>query len=336
MQVLEAFDRLQVEELLARGERFWLRLHAPREEVLQEVGDLLGLDHLAIEDSMQFGQRPKIDDYPDSALLVFYGARTSGTASHAKTIIVPTEFHFHVTGTAIVSVRRHNADPTPQDVRRRVALQDIDTAEEVLYRVLDALVSTWNPALQSIDDEVDRLEDEILENADTGQRLRLLEIKHSLVAVRQTVSSQRDVLAGRREILETLPGFSDREGRESLRDIFDRVSLVSQQVDNVRESVSNALDLYVSAVANELNQIIKVLTIVATFFLPLTFVTGFFGQNFGWLVRHVASPEAFALLGLGINAVIVIGLWTWFTRAGYIDIREFLGRRRTPRPPRAP
>mgnify|MGYP002682629096 CR=1 FL=1 len=168
--------------------------------------------------------------------------------------------------------------------------------------------------------DFDRLEDEILENADTGQRLRLLEIKHSLVAVRQTVSSQRDVLAGRREILETLPGFSDREGRESLRDIFDRVSLVSQQVDNVRESVSNALDLYVSAVANELNQIIKVLTIVATFFLPLTFVTGFFGQNFGWLVRHVASPEAFALLGLGINAVIVIGLWTWFTRAGYIPV----------------
>ena len=147
---------------------------------------------------------------------------------------------------------------------------------------------------------------------------------------------QRDVLAGRREVLETLPGFSDREGHESLRDIFDRMSMVAQQVDNVRESVANALDLYVSAVANELNQIIKVLTIVATFFLPLTFVTGFFGQNFGWLVQHVRSPVAFALLGLGINAVIVIGLWTWFTRAGYIDIREFLVRRRPSRPPRAP
>jgi magnesium transporter len=335
VQVLEAFDRTQVNALLARDEHFWLRLHAPKPEVLQEVGDLLGFDHLAIEDSLEFGQRPKIDDYPDSALLVFFGARTTHPGAGAEPIVVPVEFHFHVTRHGIVSVRHHNAD-TAQDVRRRVALSDIDTAEEVLYRVLDALVSTWNPALQSIDDEVDRLEDEILEDADTDQRLRLLELKHSLVAIRQTVSAQRDVLAGRREVLETLPGFSDREGRESLRDIFDRMSMVAQQVDNVRESVSNALDLYVSAVANELNQIIKVLTIVATFFLPMTFVTGFFGQNFGWLVENVSSPGAFLLLGLGVNAAIVIALWTWFTRAGYIDIREFLVRKRPPRPPRAP
>jgi magnesium transporter len=335
VEVLEAFDRTHVNALLERDERFWLRLHAPKPEVLQEVGDLLGFDHLAIEDSLEFGQRPKIDDYPDSALLVFFGARTTHSGAHGQPIVVPVEFHFHVTSHGIVSIRHHNAD-TAQDVRRRVALSDIDTAEEVLYRVLDALVATWNPALQSIDDEVDRLEDEILEDADTDQRLRLLEIKHSLVTIRQTVSAQRDVLAGRRDVLETLPGFSDREGRESLRDILDRMSMVAQQVDNVRESVSNALDLYVSAVANELNQIIKVLTIVATFFLPLTFVTGFFGQNFGWLVKNVSSPGAFILLGLGINAAIVIALWTWFTRAGYIDIREFLVRKRPPRPPRAP
>jgi len=335
VQVLEAFDRSHVNALVARGERFWLRLHAPKPEVLQEVGDLLGFDHLAIEDSLEFGQRPKIDDYPESALLVFYGARTTHGAHTADTLIVPVEFHFHVTRHGIVSIRHHNADAA-QDVRRRVSLSDIDTAEEVLYRVLDALVSTWTPALQSIDDEVDRIEDQILDDADTDQRLRLLEIKHSLVAIRQTVSAQRDVLAGRREVLETLPGFRDREGRESLRDIFDRMSMVAQQVDNVRESVSNALDLYVSAVANELNQIIKVLTIVATFFLPMTFVTGFFGQNFGWLVENVSSPLAFLVLGLGVNAAIVIALWTWFTRAGYIDIREFLVRKRPPRAPRAP
>jgi magnesium transporter len=335
VQVLEAFDRTRVTALIARDERFWLRLHAPKPEVLQEVGDLLGFDHLATEDSLEFGQRPKIDDYPESALLVFYGARMTHGVHTTDKLVVPVEFHFHVTRHGIVSVRHHNAD-TAQDVRRRVALSDIDTAEEVLYRVLDALVSTWNPALQLIDDEVDRLEDEILEDADTEQRLRLLEIKHSLVTIRQTVSAQRDVLAGRREVLETLPGFHDREGRESLRDIFDRMSMVAQQVDNVRESVSNALDLYVSAVANELNQIIKVLTIVATFFLPMTFVTGFFGQNFGWLVKNVSSPGAFLVLGLGVNAAIVVALWSWFTRAGYIDIREFLVRKRPPRPPRAP
>jgi magnesium transporter len=219
-------------------------------------------------------------------------------------------------------------------VRRRIALHDIDTSEEVLHRVLDALVATWSPSLQQVDDAIDRIEDEILEDAQTDQRQRLLEIKHSMIRVRQVLGAQRDALAGRRDVLETLPGFGDPEARESLRDIFDRVSLVSQHADEVREDLSSALDLYVSAVANELNQVMKVLTIVATFFLPLTFVTGFFGQNFGWMVRNVASPGAFALLGIGVNVVVVTLLWAWFTRAGYIDIREFLRRR--PRPPRSP
>ena len=324
MEILETFDADRMRALMERGERFWLRLHMPKPEVMQEVGTMLGLDHLAVEDSIEFGQRPKIDDYPDSALLVFYGARTVQHPD-GTTMLVPTEFHFHITAQAILSVRRHNPDAT-QDVRRRVRLADIDTAEEVLYRVLDSLASTFAPGLQAIDDEVDAIEDRILEDAETDQRMRLLAIKHSLLAVRQVISAQRDVLAGRREVLETLPGFSDSDGRESLRDIYDRIAIVSQQVDNVRESVSNALDLYVSAVANELNQIIKVLTIVATFFLPLTFVTGFFGQNFGWMIRHVASPGAFVLLGLGINLVVVVGLWTWLSRAGYVDWHEFLGR----------
>jgi len=333
VEILEHYDADRMRTLMARGERFWLRLHVPNPEVMEAVGELLGLDHLAVEDSLEFGQRPKIDDYPESALLVFYGARTVHHPD-GSTVLAPTEFHFHITAQAIVSVRRHNPD-TSQDVRRRVRLADVDTAEEVLYRVLDALASTFAPGLQAIDDEVDALEDQILEDPETEQRMRLLAIKHSLLAVRQVISAQRDVLAGHREVLETLPGFSDSEGRETLRDIYDRVAIVSQQVDNVRESVSNALDLYVSAVANELNQIIKVLTIVATFFLPLTFVTGFFGQNFGWMVRHVTSPGAFVLLGLGINVAVVTGLWTWLSRAGYVDWHEFLGRggRRTAKRP---
>jgi magnesium transporter len=333
VEILEHYDADRMRALMDREERFWLRLHRPEPHVMEAVGELLGLDHLAVEDSIEFGQRPKIDDYPDSALLVFYGARTEQLPD-GMTVLTPTEFHFHITAQAVVSVRRHNPDVT-HDVRRRVRLKDIDTAEEVLYRVLDSLASTFAPGLQAIDDEVDALEDRILDDAETDQRMRLLAIKHSLLAVRQVISAQRDVLAGRREVLETLPGFSDSDGRESLRDIYDRVAIVSQQVDNVRESVSNALDLYVSAVANELNQIIKVLTIVATFFLPLTFVTGFFGQNFGWMIRHVASPGAFVLLGLGINALVVMALWTWLSRAGYVDWHEFLGRggRRTAKRP---
>jgi magnesium transporter len=324
VQVFDTFDRHEIEELLARGERFWLALKGPDEDTIREAGELLELHPLAIDDSIQFGQRPKLDDYPGSALLVFFGARSG---EHGGTPIpVPVEVHFHITSRGIMTVRRHDIGQL-SDARRRVRLSDIDTAEEALYRVLDALVSSFGPELQTVDDEVDAIEDALLDAPAPGVRLRLLDLKHALVRMRQVVEPMRDVLAGHRDLLDQLPGFHDAGAHDILRDIYDRVALVGQQVESVRESLSNALDLYVSSVSNRLNEIMKVLTIVATFFLPLTFVSGFFGQNFGWMVRHVSSAAAFLVLGVGISVAIIAGLSTWFIRAGYINIRRSDARR---------
>jgi len=325
VQVLDAFDRSHVQELLAKGERFWLSLRGADAATIREAGELLELHPLAIDDSVEFGQRPKLDDYPGSALLVFFGARTG---THGGTAIpVPVEVHFHITAKAIMTVRRHDVGDKLNDARRRISLADIDTAEEALYRVLDALVSSFSPALQSVDDEVDSIEDALLDSPRPEVRLRLLDLKHALVRIRQVVEPQRDVLAGHRDLLDQLPGFHDEGAHDILRDVYDRVALVGQQVESVREGLSNALDLYVSSVSNRLNEIMKVLTIVATFFLPLTFVSGFFGQNFKWMVEHVSSLQAFLIYGVGISTLIVVGLGTWFIRAGYITFRRRQPRR---------
>jgi len=320
VEVIDHCEPAHVRELLDRGERFWMALQSPDDETLHTVGELLGLNPLAVEDSCQFGQRPKIDDYPDSALLVFFGARSQGPeAGEDAGLPEPVEVHFHITAKAVLTVRR--TDLTTLDgARRRIALRDVDTAEEALYRVLDALAASFADPLQEIERELDVIEDELLDSSRPQTRLRLLDIKHSLVRMRHVVDPQRDVLAGHRDLLDQLPGFHDPGAHNILRDLYDRLSLTSQQLDSVREMVSNALDLYVSAVSNRLNEIMKVLTIVATFFLPLTFITGFFGQNFGWMVEHVRSREAFLILGPGIAIVFVVALFATFVRAGFITI----------------
>jgi len=297
-----------------------MALQSPDDETLRTVGELLGLNPLAVEDSCQFGQRPKIDDYPDSALLVFFGARSKGPeAGEDAGLPEPVEVHFHITAKAVLTVRR--TDLTTLDgARRRIALRDVDTAEEALYRVLDALAASFADPLQEVERELDAIEDELLDSSRPQTRLRLLDIKHSLVRMRHVVDPQRDVLAGHRDLLDQLPGFHDPGAHNILRDLYDRLSLTSQQLDSVREMVSNALDLYVSAVSNRLNEIMKVLTIVATFFLPLTFITGFFGQNFGWMVEHVRSREAFLILGPGIAIVFVVALFATFVHAGFITL----------------
>ncbi len=319
MEVLERFDAHEIGELLATRKRFWLRLREPDPDTLHAVGELLGLSPTAVNDSIEFGQRPKIEDYPDSALLVAYGSRMEPTPQGP--VPVPVEVHFHITATAIVTVRQQNVFAVG-DVRRRVKLDDIDRSEEALYRVLDSMAASFGPALSAIDDEIDRLEVLVLDDPQPELRLRLLELKHSLVRLRQVVDGQRDELAGRRDLLDLVPGFHDGTSHDSLRDVYDRLVVVSNQLDSVRDSVSSALDLYVSAVSNRLNEIMKVLTIVATFFLPLTFVSGFFGQNFGWMVDHVSSAAAFFVLGVGGSLAIIVGLGTWFIRAGYINVRR--------------
>ncbi len=324
MKVLEQFDADEVRRLLADKHRFWLRLYRPEQATLHELGELLGLSPTAVNDSIEFGQRPKIEDYPNSALLVAYGSRTDDTGTGPMPR--PIEVHFHITADAIVTVR-HEDVTAVGDVRRRIALDDINTSEGALYRVLDGMAATFGPALSAVDDEVDRLEELVLDDPRPELRQRLLDLKHSLVRMRQVVDGQRDELAGRRDLLDLVPGFHDAQSHDSLRDVYDRLVVVSNQLDSVRDSVSSALDLYVSAVSNRLNETMKVLTIVATFFLPLTFVTGFFGQNFAWLVRHVSSAGAFFVLGLGSSVAIIAGLSVWFIRAGYITRPRRVPRR---------
>lgn len=330
MEVLEGFDAAAIRAHLEAGRLFWLRLKRPSSEEMHEIGRLLDLNELAVHDSIEFGQRPKIEDYPGSALIVVHGARTAQTPEGP--LPRPAEVHLHVTPHALVTVRQESPDAVG-DVRRRVGLEDVDSLEEVVYRVLDAVAASFGPALHAIDDEVDALEDVVIDDPRPDARRRLLDLKHALVRLRQVVDGGRDELAGRRDLLERVPGFHDGDAHDSIRDVYDRLVVVSHQIDSVRDSISSALDLYVAAVSNRLNEIMKVLTIVATFFLPLTFLTGFFGQNFPWMIDHIRGPGHFLVLGVGLALAIVVGLLIWMRRRGYLAPSRHGGAVRSPAPP---
>jgi magnesium transporter len=121
----------------------------------------------------------------------------------------------------------------------------------------------------------------------------------------------------------SLPGLQARP--RDFRDVYQQMISVSELIDSARDVLTGAQDVYLSAVSNRLNAVMERLTVVATIFLPLTFVTGFFGQNFAWLVSHIDSFGAFLLLGIG-GVLFPVGLMlALFGRAGYV---EFPLRRR--------
>jgi magnesium transporter len=172
--------------------------------------------------------------------------------------------------------------------------------------------------LSSIDDDIDRLEDDIIGKPTDEQLQRLFRLKRGLVTLRRVVTPQRDLAARTIDEIAELPGI-DPESRDYFRDVYDHLIRISDLIDSYRDLLTGAMDVYLSTVSNRLNGVMKQLTIVATVFLPITALTGFFGQNFGWLVRHIQSLWVFLVYGVGGVALCTILLFFWFRRGGFFD-----------------
>jgi magnesium transporter len=309
VHVLHDADDPQIDELLRKREFFWLKLSSVDPGLIAELGRRFGLHPLAVEDSQEFGQRPKIDDYGRTALLVFYGVDPDGT---------PAEVHLHVSGDWLITVHRRG-HALLEAAAKRIAGEPPRTEEEAIYRVIDDLTDSFFPVLDGVDDRIDELMDAMLEKPSQDQREQLFHLRRNLIDLRRIAAPQRDILARGSDVLGRIPGLEADDARDWFRDVYDHLVRISELIDSYRDLLSGALDLYLSTVSNRLNAISKQLTVVATIFLPLTFVTGFFGQNFGTLVRHINTPAAFWGYGVGAMVASAVALLWFFKRQGFLS-----------------
>jgi magnesium transporter len=300
-----------VQRLLESGEFFWLDLHQPTQEDFAVLRDTFGFHPLALEDSAHFGQRPKLEDYDDFVFLVLYGA----VPDEDRLV----EVHCFYSERFLVTVHRDEA-PAFTAVRNRYQKRKapIDDPGRLLYRIVDALVDSFFPILEDFDDRIDRLEDETFLHASDAQLQEIFAMKRLLVGMRKAVTPQRDLFASLLGGggLTDLPGMGAEDERY-FRDVYDHMIRISDLIDTYRDLLTSSMDVFLSTVSNRLNVVMKQLAIIATIFLPLTFITGFFGQNFGWLVLHVRGWEQFLIFGIGLELVAVALLVAYFKRRGW-------------------
>jgi magnesium transporter len=303
-------SRENAERLLASGSFFWLDLHQPTEEDFAVLRDVFEFHPLALEDSEHFGQRAKLDDYDDFVFLVVYGA----VPDEDRLV----EVHCFYSERFLITVHRDEA-PAFTEVRSRYLKrkQPIDDPVLLLYRIIDALVDSFFPILADFDDRIDELENQTFLNASDAQLQEIFAMKRLLVGMRKAVTPERDMFASLiGGGIAELPGMTP-EHEHYFRDIYDHLIRISDLIDTYRDLLTSSMDVFLSTVSNRLNIVMKQLAVIATIFLPLTFVTGFFGQNFGWLVRHIGGWPAFVGLGIGTELVAVAMLVTFFKRRGW-------------------
>jgi magnesium transporter len=301
-----------VADLVASGATFWLDLDGLDDEATSLLADTFGIHPLAVEDAEHFGQRPKIDEFDQFTYFVVHGAVPEGFGT--------SELHLFLLEHSIVTVH-HGECPALADVHARIArrhvLRDVSPQLFLLYLIVDSLIDSFFPVLSKFDDRIDELEDDILRLPTEAQLGVLFDLKRSLIAMRKVITPQRDMFAALASGVVDLPGMTD-EGMRYFRDIYDHLIRIADVVDGYRDLLSGVMDTHVSTVSNRLNGVMKQLTIIATIFLPLSYLTGFFGQNFPFLIGHIAGRTPFLVFGLGIELLTAALLLLYFKRRGWI------------------
>jgi magnesium transporter len=304
--ITDEVTRPNIELALKENRLLWLDLQDTDEETLALLREVFKLHPLAIEDAREFHQRPKIEDYDDFVSLVAYGARGLDEPL--------VEVHCFYAGHFLVTVHRDDV-PAVGEACHTLTRLHTDKRLVALYRLLDALVDSMFPYLAALDDRIDELQDQIFVNPKESQLAALFGLKRQLVDMRKLVTPQRDMVNAMMSGVVEIQGMT-AETERYIRDLYDHLIRISDMVDSYRDLLSGSLDAYMSMVSNRLNDVMKQLTIIATVFLPLSFLTGFFGQNFGWLVSRIGSAATFFGIGLGTEVVAVAALLTLFWRRG--------------------
>jgi magnesium transporter len=305
-------DRALVEHHLAESAFFWLDLHRPDPDELAMLHDMFALHPLAVEDATHFDQRPKLDIYDDFALLVVYGANEDRDGL--------VEVHCFLSAQYLITVHRDDC-PSFRDLRRRAAREPSVATQSasLLHAVSDSLVDSFFPELSKLDDRIDDLESAMLLQPTDAQLQEIFGLKQRLVRWRKVVTAQRDLFSGLVVGIDDLPGVtSDADQVRYFRDVYDHLIRISDSIDSYRDLLTTTMDLYLSTVSNRLNEVMKRLTIVATIFMPLTWIVGFFGMNFAAMVRGVAGWPMFLVFGIATQIVAVVFMLVIFRRRGWM------------------
>ncbi len=301
-----------VEQCLAGSSFFWLDLDGLDDEGRNLLLGDFHVHPLAVEDAQHFGQRPKIEDYETVTYMVVHGATQDGSTTQ--------EVHFVLGDRFVITVRR-GACGAMETARARISHQRVSPIGShqvaLVYLIVDCLVDSFLPTLDQFDSQIDELEDAILVKPTEAQLGSLFTMKRSLIGMRKVITPQRDMFAGISSGVVDLPGVTD-EGQRYMRDIYDHLIRISDLIDGYRDLLSGVMDTHLSTVSNRLNVVMKQLTIIATVFLPLSFLTGFFGQNFSFLIVHITGRAPFLVFGIGLELVSAIGLLYLFRKRGWL------------------
>lgn len=295
------------EALSAQTGTLWVDITGPDEADIAIMRDVFAFHPLAIEDTRNQRQRPKLEEYADYLFLILNSARQN------ERDVVLAELDVFVGRNYVLTVHPDD-EPVSAEARKRLerlGKSPILTPSFVLYTLLDATVDTFFPLLDTFEEEIEALGNLVLARPRQRTLHRLFQLKNSLIDLWRAVWPQREVLNGLMH--HTMPLIDQAAIGPYLRDVSDHLLWIADMVSTFRDTLTSVIDLYMSAVSNRLNTVVNRLTIITVMIGLLTVISGFYGMNFA----HTWPPfsaEWGVLAVLALMAGLIVGLMALFRR----------------------
>ena len=295
----------------------WVDFTSEPPETCLPILESFGFHPLAIDDALQETHVPKLDDWGNYLYIALNYMNV--TESHNAWETEIDELDVFLGQNYIVTHHDYpvNAIEETWAACDRDQRNIQDGADHILYKITDNLVAGYMPTVEKIDAAIDQIEDQVFDRPTPRTLERLFALKRVLLALRRIVLPQREVL---NKLARDDYKVIDPKDRIFFRDIYDHLVRLHDLNESLRDLVGGALDTYLSVVNNRMNEIMKTLTIITVLFMPLTFLTGYFGMNFfeplGNLKNWTTDP--FFYLTLAIIFIMPIGMYLWMRRRSWI------------------
>lgn len=279
--------------------------------VLEGIGELFDLHPLTLEDILHVAQRPKVEEYESYNFIVLRMSADTENSETEQLAIVQFDQY-------VITFQERTGDslePVRERIRQKIGRVRRYQADYLSYAIIDAVVDHYAPLLEWLGDRVETIEHRILTEPKTELLGEVYELKHELLALRRAIEPMRDAIGQLHH--DKVPRFSQQVD-PYLRDCYDHVVRLIENLSVIREAAAGLMDLYMSSVGFHMNEIMKVLTVISTIFIPLSFIVGLYGMNFDPGASDWNMPE----LGWRYGYPVCVGLMLTITGACLLYFRR--------------
>jgi magnesium transporter len=291
----------------------WINVVGSNNDVMRDIEDVFGVHPLVLEDIRSTGQRSKLEEYDAYTFIVFKMIYHDVKADHviAEQISLILGPHFVISfeekaGIDVFDVIRQRIRSYKSRVRKA-------GPDYLAYTLLDAVVDHYFIILDRIGEQIEEMEEALIERVDPGAAFDIHRLKRDMIFLRKQVWPLREVLHG---LQREGSLFIKKSTHVYLRDVYDHTVQVMETIESFRDMLSGLYDIYLTSISNKTNEIMKVLTIFAAIFIPLTFMVGVYGMNFDYMPELRWRHGYFMMLGL--MAIVAGGMVRYFKRKNWL------------------